>query len=442
MLKQVFQPLCVSACRTSRLCILLQSAYLVVSAIANSQGALYAHPHRENRAATNEIILKVRSPASLSSSLVIMAIKNAMARSGCKCSGEPMLHQLNEVGSLEATSGPAGCQSKDAEESSAELDLAIESVDPHNVRFPVTVKLTIKEPSSWALKVELKYSPRDEEVVSTADTTRVMALGCDSSGRERYLLRLPRLPLALSMLVSYCPFGDESDRTLDWKWPTVTTYLIAKLDGFEGDINQLKSALVNNKGSLSSSHPVASPSEGEESRYIIPLDITFDGIAADSQRMVTAVYVPVASNADIERVWIKAPISQEQIADELLALRSLATGDQVAEHICQASDMSRRPNMSRELHLGEKAKWFELAPRADGSAFQACFVADMSGQKRLEVKMNKMFMLVVPIKKGVNKTEAVLVDDESGPSFVVMESFGVANCLVPLHRKSASGTEE
>lgn len=191
----VFQPRCLG--------IALQLAWAIASLNLPKYDLLYANPDCENRVRTSEIILTVESSSMVSGSLFVTALKIPMARSDCKRSGEPILHQLSERDSISATVACGGIGPDN------DLDLAVESFDHNDIQFPMALKLTINVPASWALTVNLKPPLAERRSGINCRTIRLMALGGISSGCERYLYAFLSCLQPISAVVSRCPCGDE-----------------------------------------------------------------------------------------------------------------------------------------------------------------------------------------------------------------------------------------
>lgn len=342
---------------------------------------------------------KLISPGFLESIL-----NEGMKNSQCQCDGEPKAVEVPPsffldfkelIGQTEGKrQEPIGVPGKGL------LLLQEVEISPEDSKYPHRFRITLSEPARYMSRIELKYDDGSPDDLTDDTGERLKRLGLDEQKREQYRILTSRVPKSYKMTVT--PVGQGKDVVYEDEWPKVVRHYAVTFINFQGNFEALKRALLD-KDVKPTSQPFEKIDDLADTRFllseigVIPTDTP--GLTADGKLIITQIPI---RDPGVDRVFVKLPLTKEQLLKELPKWRQFETGAPVIMELGKEGVKMSEGNMDTLL-TAEEAGWYELTPEAPQwkpgmgkRMFRKTFLlGDAANRKGLIEKHPDMYMLVI-----------------------------------------------
>lgn len=304
----------------------------------------------------------------------------------------------------------------DTEQPSSNSGVSIASVFAPSEDYPYLYDLTLDAPGLRLSRLALTYDSGEEEEIGGSDNDRIKKIGIDEQNRNIYRVKLKNPPASFAATVGNL---QEEDRQIKGVWPDIETHYAVTFVNFRGDYGEFEQVLKNEKPGVRIADPLKDIEEFSDTRFLLAmLDRDIRKGRESKPDMLLTIEVPEAEDSTIKDVWVKLPLTSEQLSESLAEFSSDETGLAVIKRMRmqrkhpQPLKFGMNPDSNPPLTAGSEPAWYPLTKVPDAPIYRGeLFLGDPNIRRELFESFPQMHMLVIQEDDTARAIELEYEDD-------------------------------
>jgi len=337
-------------------------------------------------------------------------MEEGLEKSECRCEGKPQVSTISPTffrefqQVLQTAEGPPVA----GQNGNIRITPLFSQADE---KYPYSYDVTLSEKGAILSKITVAYDEKGEksEVLTPANSDRVMAIGVDASKLPVYRILLPNKPwnyeLTQEKLDSAEPVNFKE------KWPVQDIHYAVAFQSFTGDFENLRRVLLN-QGIEKMADPLTDIASVSDTRFVLGV---IGGKISDPTSLELNQLLDIAEqevpNHGVEKIFVKLPLTAEEVRAELEKYAEISNKEAIQKLRDEAPAApaigparTERPTLQADA----PAAWYELERMALGQPFRGQLsLGNPQNVAALTKRFPAMYMVVIQQNGAGERARAV-----------------------------------
>jgi hypothetical protein len=363
-------------------------------------------------------------------------MEEGLEKSECRCEGRPQVSTISPTffrefqQVLQMAEGPPVAGGKNG---NIRITPLFAQADE---KYPYSYDITLSEKGAILSEIKVAYDEKGQntEVLTPANSDRVMETGVDANRLPVYRVLLPNKPWNYELKQEKLDSAEPV--TFSEKWPVQDVHYAVALQSFTGDFENLRRVLLN-QGVEKMSDPLTDIASVSDTRFVLGvIGGQFTGTTPEELNQLLDIAEQEVPNRGVEKIFVKLPLTAAEARQELEKFAHVSNREAIQklrEEAPAAPPIGPTRTGRPMLQSDAPAAWYELERLTPGQPFRGQLsLGDPQNVAALTKRFPAMYMVVIQQNGSGDRARAVWVQVPANVTEVLPANLlGQETLLIP-----------